>query len=356
MTNGTLAVGSNRFAATGAYTNTATITIGAGSIIHAVELFRFSDSSGANIVTFTAPTSVYLTVTDPNRNLDGASAETMTVTVTLSADGGSDSETVTLTETTVDSGVFRNGTAMNMTVATARSLGNGQFEITASGLATGVYADTLDAADTAQVQAVFARAGSSGGGGSSGSGGGSSISTTTTPAVVPDEAKDANLQNLQNIGISVHQLLKLPNDGNLTTQEDSAVYYVGTDGKRHAFPNEKVYFTWFKTFGEIQVSSLQSLSSIPLGSNVTYKPGKMMVKFRTDTRVYAVERGGTLRWVTSEQVATELYGTDWNTKIDDIDDAFFTNYSIGSDIMSIWDFNPKQTEMSATNPSDSLRM
>jgi len=48
--------------------------------------------------------------------------------------------------------------------------------------------------------------------------------------------------------------------------------------------------------------------------------------------VYAVGRYGELRWVTSESVATSLYGGDWNTKIDDISDAFYGDYTFGADI------------------------
>lgn len=59
-----------------------------------------------------------------------------------------------------------------------------------------------------------------------------------------------------------------------------------------------------------------------------------MVKFQTLNNVYAVSKGGVLRWVTSEAVARGLYGDDWNKKIDDIADTFFTNYAFGADIVS----------------------
>lgn len=118
-----------------------------------------------------------------------------------------------------------------------------------------------------------------------------------------------------------------------------AVYYYGSDGKRHAFPNDKVYFTWYANFSTVQTVSSSFLSSIPLGSNVTYRPGAKLVKFQTDDRTYAVALGGTLRWVTTEQVATSLYGSNWNTKIDDISDAYFTNYRFGAQIASTADYS-----------------
>lgn len=119
-----------------------------------------------------------------------------------------------------------------------------------------------------------------------------------------------------------------------------AVYYVGSDGRRHAFPNEKVYFTWYTNFsGVVEVDS-STMASIALGKNVAYRPGTRMVKFATLNRTYAVTRYGTLRWVTSEAAAASLYGPDWNRMIDDISDAFYTDYTFGTDISSSASYSP----------------
>jgi len=45
--------------------------------------------------------------------------------------------------------------------------------------------------------------------------------------------------------------------------------------------------------------------------------------------VYHVEKNGVLRWVTSEAMATSMYGADWAKKIDDLNDAFLSSYKIG---------------------------
>lgn len=118
-----------------------------------------------------------------------------------------------------------------------------------------------------------------------------------------------------------------------------AVYYVGADGKRHAFPNDKVYFTWYADFSGVQVVAQNELSSYPLGKNVTYRPGMKMIKFATLAKTYAVTRGGALRWVASEDVARSLYGTAWNRQVDDVSDAFFTNYTFGADIIISADYS-----------------
>jgi hypothetical protein len=132
----------------------------------------------------------------------------------------------------------------------------------------------------------------------------------------------------------------LPDDGNPSTQEDSAVYYIDADGRRHAFPNANVYFTWHQNFSDIQVVNPTQLAAIPLGKNVTYKPGVKMIKFLTDPKVYAVDGGGVLRWIVSEEVVKALYGKDWSKMIDDVSDAFYTNYTFGLHITSSADFSP----------------
>lgn len=128
--------------------------------------------------------------------------------------------------------------------------------------------------------------------------------------------------------------------GDLIKGSLSSVYYVGIDGKRYVFPTEKVYFTWYSDFSSVVTVTDAELATYPIGGNVTYRPGTKMVKIMTDPRVYAVDAGGTLRWVETEDAATGIYGSDWNTKIDDISDAYFVNYNLGSSISTPSQFDP----------------
>lgn len=126
--------------------------------------------------------------------------------------------------------------------------------------------------------------------------------------------------------------------GTLIKGSTPAVYYVD-EGKRYVFPNDKVYFTWYQGFDEVQTVSAETLASYPIGGNVTYRPGLKLVKIQSDPRVYAVGAGGRLRWITSEQAAVALYGADWNRKVDDISDAFFFTYKEGEPVASSADFD-----------------
>ena len=128
-----------------------------------------------------------------------------------------------------------------------------------------------------------------------------------------------------------------------------AVYFVGNDGKRHAFPNEKVYFTWYSDFNAVTTVADSVMASFPLGNNVTYRPGVKMVKFTTVPKVYAVTRYGVLRWVSTQSLAGSLYGSAWNQKIDDISDAFYSNYTFGADITNLSDYNPSSETATVTN-------
>ncbi len=133
-----------------------------------------------------------------------------------------------------------------------------------------------------------------------------------------------------------------------------AVYYYATDGYRHAFPNEKVFFTWFENFDDIEEIEGNVLSSMPLGPTVTYHPGTRMVKFQSVPTVYAVERTGVLRAIASEAVAEALYGPQWNQHIDDISDAFFGNYSFGEKIESSTDYAKDEIWASVSSLDDNF--
>lgn len=133
-----------------------------------------------------------------------------------------------------------------------------------------------------------------------------------------------------------------------------AVYFYASDGKRHAFPNEKIFFTWFENFDDVVEVSSDFMSDLALGSNVTYHPGTKMVKFQSVRTVYAVSRAGALRPITSEEVARDLYGDDWNREIDDISDSFYGNYTFGESIDSMDDYDIEAETASVSSLDDNF--
>ncbi len=158
---------------------------------------------------------------------------------------------------------------------------------------------------------------------------GSTPTTPTEPPALPTSGgttDDAINQDKDIVNVFSNNCLS----GTLIkSTASSAVYYCGADGRRYAFPNDKVYFTWFKDFKNVVTVSSEKLASAPIGGLVTYKPGSRMVKLQTMNAVYHIEKNGLLRWVSSPSIAAAMYGADWAKKVDDLNDAFFTSYKIG---------------------------
>lgn len=136
------------------------------------------------------------------------------------------------------------------------------------------------------------------------------------------------------IKLPVGALIKIPDDNNAQTLSDTAVYYYASNGKRYVFPNEKTYFTWYTNFDNVRTLTIEEMALVPIGGNVTYRPTARLVKFQTDPKVYLPTQGGILRWITTEAIVAAWYGTDWNTKVDDISEAFYVNYKFGEPIVS----------------------
>lgn len=122
--------------------------------------------------------------------------------------------------------------------------------------------------------------------------------------------------------------------GDLIKASGPAVYYYAADGKRYVFPNEKTYFSWYNDFSMVKTISDTELAGIPIGGNVTVRPGTKLVKIQTDPKVYAVTKCGMLHWIESETIAKSLYGDAWAARVIDVPDAFFVNYTIGSSVSS----------------------
>ncbi|MFH1890249.1 MAG: hypothetical protein ABIJ91_01640 [Candidatus Kuenenbacteria bacterium] len=127
----------------------------------------------------------------------------------------------------------------------------------------------------------------------------------------------------------------------------SAVYYLGEDSQRYVFPNAKVYYSWYDDFSNVTTISAEDMAKLPLGGLVTYRPGTRMVTFVTTVDVYTVTKGNTLRKLKDEVMAKDLYGENWNQHIDDVNDAFYSSYTIGDDLSTSSEYN-KDTQKAYT--------
>ena len=141
--------------------------------------------------------------------------------------------------------------------------------------------------------------------------------------------------------------------GQLIKASGAAVYFYAQDGKRYAFPTEKIYKSWYTDFSSVITVTDAELASVTIGGNVTYRPGMRLVKITTDPRVYAVH-GKSLRWVNSETAAQQVFGADWAKQIDDIPDTLFTNYTIGANVYNTTDFAADEIRAAYTTIQQTL--
>ncbi len=129
-------------------------------------------------------------------------------------------------------------------------------------------------------------------------------------------------------------------------ENDPPVYYIGRDCRRHPFPDEAVYHSWYEDFSQVQTVAPSFLASFVLGKTVAFRPGSL-VRFEGSPKVYAVAADFSLRWISSEEIATALYGTAWSQQISVIQDALFLNYSFGNSIAKATDFSPSAVQAAA---------
>jgi len=180
---------------------------------------------------------------------------------------------------------------------------------------------------------------------------GRAVFTATANGVEIEQTAEINFASAE---ISPGTLVKLYDDGDPATPHDSAVYYLAADGKRYVFPNAKVYESWYSDFSGVVEISGNEMAELPIGGNVTYRPGERMLKIQSDPKTYAVDIDATLRWIENEEIAAELYGADWNTRIDDVDITYWVDYSIGEAITDSADFSPSAVMESVQTINENL--
>lgn len=118
-------------------------------------------------------------------------------------------------------------------------------------------------------------------------------------------------------------------DDVVRTVDVETVYCLRTGSERSVFPDAATFFSWFDGFGGVKTVSPEALSTYRLTGLVTHRAGGL-VKIQSDPRVYLVSDDiGTLRWITSESRAAELFGTDWASKVVDVPESFFPAYVVG---------------------------
>ena len=118
--------------------------------------------------------------------------------------------------------------------------------------------------------------------------------------------------------------------GDVVKGSGTTVYFVTNDLKRLEFDSERVFTSWYGDFGSVRTVSDSDLAAMPFAGLAPLRPGVFPVKFASDARVYGIDRGGALRWLSSEAVARMIYGDDWAAKLVILPDATVSDYGYGA--------------------------
>lgn len=112
-------------------------------------------------------------------------------------------------------------------------------------------------------------------------------------------------------------------------RDSSSIYYVGPRSTRLVFPNANTYYTWYSDFDDLRRYTCRTVNRFALSGVVTYRPGTFLVKLASSSNVYAVEPGGKLRWIPTEEHAKFVYGEHWDVFVHDVPEETWVSYKAG---------------------------
>lgn len=119
-------------------------------------------------------------------------------------------------------------------------------------------------------------------------------------------------------------------------EENGSIYYFAANGKRYIFPTEATYKSWFKDYAPEKTMPLSKMEKIPLGGNVTARPGTL-IQTSTDFKTYLVKKGELISPV-DEGVLIAIFGEKYKERVLDIPNWYFTNYNYSAPISTIKDY------------------
>lgn len=144
-------------------------------------------------------------------------------------------------------------------------------------------------------------------------------------------------------GVVAPSVAKAASAGDLIrTESSSAVYYLGSDNKKHTFTSDKVFFSWYKDFSSVKVISQSEMLSYELGTNVVMRPATKLLQFVeiksdgtfnvADPKVYAVSTNGSIMHIDSATTAAAMFGANWEKNIVAVPNYLFTNYTVAGQL------------------------
>ncbi len=116
----------------------------------------------------------------------------------------------------------------------------------------------------------------------------------------------------------------------------SGVYLINADGTRSVFPNETTFNSYGYSIANVVTVNDDQLQKLALGARVRMKAGSL-IKLQYDPKVYEVDADGVIHHVPDEAMAIYVYGVNWATKVVDVSDVFWGDYTVGSEIAGMFE-------------------
>lgn len=113
------------------------------------------------------------------------------------------------------------------------------------------------------------------------------------------------------------------------------LFYIDEGMVRRPLFDEQTYFTYEDRFDAIVEISQNTSNKFDLGAPLAPQAGAALIKTPSSNRVYWAEGTGvfpTLHWITREDIAEEMFGSEWNSHVFNVDSTLFTRYDIGEEI------------------------
>lgn len=128
--------------------------------------------------------------------------------------------------------------------------------------------------------------------------------------------------------------------GDVVTSEGlSTRYYVAPTMKRYVFTDDQTFATWYPSTFQPKIINRKALEALPLAGNVTQRPGMRVIKFASDPAYYVVVHAGVLRSI-APRLLKSYYGPDWAKRVDQIEEYYRADYTIGAELSSFRDYSP----------------
>ncbi len=139
---------------------------------------------------------------------------------------------------------------------------------------------------------------------------------------------------------SAHPRLEVKAGDYVRTSGSNTVYMMSTGSNGafiiRPFLSAQIFFTYETTFDSILTLPNEQMALYPVGTPVLPKAGVTLIKFEGNEQVYMTQDAGSsitvLRWITTEEVAEQMYGELWKEYVLDVPLSLMNKYVIGEPV------------------------